>query len=161
MYSIIGMIWGEKMKKLLKNKKKVILIVVLIIFAVLLILFVKSFFASQDRVYGNRLEGASKVNLSKSTMEEMANVFKDVPGVTKTSYRENGKIIHLLVDVSANTDFNKLKEVSSKVRESLNKSQKTFYDVEVFFFGDGDIYPVIGYLHKSEEEFVWSNNVND
>lgn len=149
------------MKKLAKDKKKMILIGVAIILVILCFLFMKSFFAKQDRVYGNRLEGISKVEVSNARMNEMASVFKDVEGVTKTSARKNGKIIHLLVDVSDTTDFGKLKEVSPKVIEGLNESQRKFYDVEIFFFGEGDTYPVIGYLHKGSKEVVWSNNVNN
>ncbi len=149
------------MKKLAKDKKKIFLIGILIVLVILILLFVKSFFAKQDRVYGNRLEGISKVEVSTERMNEMADVFKDIEGVTKTSARKNGKIIHVLVDVSSTTDFGKLKEASAKVVDSLNESQRNFYDIELFFFGEGDTYPVIGYLHKGGKDFVWSNNVNN
>lgn len=147
------------MKKITEDKKRIILIIVVVLLVLLIVWFVKGFFVSQNRIYGNRLEGLSKVQVSKDRMKEMASVFREVEGVKKTDVRENGKIIHLLIDVDDNTDFNKLKDVSKKVVEVLNESQRKFYDVQVFFFGDGN-YPVIGYLHKGSTEFVWSNNIN-
>ena len=145
-----------------KKQKKMILIGIIVVVVILGLLFLKSlFFVKQDRVYGNRLDGIEDVEVSESVMDEMASVFKDVEGVNSTDARENGKIINLLIDVEDTTDFNKLKEASNEVYKKLDKDQRKFYDVQVFFFGDGDKYPIIGYLHKGGTEFVWSNNANE
>lgn len=145
-----------------KKQKRLILIGIIVLIVILGLLFLKSlFFVNQDRVYGDRLDGIKDVEVSDSVMNEMASVFKDVEGVTKTDARENGKIINLLIDVEATTDFNKLKEVSKEVYKKLDKDQRKFYDIQIFFFGDGDKYPIIGYLHKGGTEFVWSNNANE
>ena len=145
-----------------KKQKKMILIGIIVVVVILGLLFLKSlFFVKQDRVYGNRLDGIEDVEVSESVMDEMASVFKDVEGVKSTDARENGKIINLLIDVEDTTDFNKLKEASNEVYKKLDKDQRKFYDVQVFFFGDGDKYPIIGYLHKGGTEFVWSNNANE
>ena len=145
-----------------KKQKKMILIGIIVVVVILGLLFLKSlFFVKQDRVYGNRLDGIEDVEVSESVMDEMASVFKDVEGVKSTDARENGKIINLLIDVEDTTDFNKLKEASNEVYKKLDKDQRKFYDVQVFFFGGGDKYPIIGYLHKDGTEFVWSNNANE
>lgn len=145
-----------------KKQKRLILIGIIVLIVILGLLFLKSlFFVNQDRVYGDRLDGIKDVEVSDSVMNEMASVFKDVEGVTKTDARENGKIINLLIDVEATTDFNKLKEASKEVYKKLDKDQRKFYDIQIFFFGDGDKYPIIGYLHKGGTEFVWSNNANE
>lgn len=145
-----------------KKQKKMILIGIIVVVVILGLLFLKSlFFVKQDRVYGNRLDGIEDVEVSESVMDEMASVFKDVEGVKSTDARENGKIINLLIDVGDTTDFNKLKEASNEVYKKLDKDQRKFYDVQVFFFGGGDKYPIIGYLHKGGTEFVWSNNANE
>ena len=149
------------MKKLNKKQKKMLLIGIIIVIAILAILFIKSlFFVKQDRVYGDRLDGVKAVQVSKDELSDMASVFKDVQGVTNTDARENGKIINVLIDVEATTDFNQLKEASKQVPEKNDEDQREFYDIQIFFFGEGDVYPVIGYLHKGDNEFVWSNNVN-
>ena len=145
-----------------KKQKRMILIGIIVVVVILGLLFLKSlFFVKQDRVYGNRLDGIEDVEVSESVMNEMASVFKDVEGVKSTDARENGKIINLLIDVEDTTDFNKLKEASNEVYKKLDKDQRKFYDVQVFFFGGGDKFPIIGYLHKGGTEFVWSNNANE
>lgn len=149
------------MKKLNKKQKRMILIGVIVVLVILVALFVKSlFFVKQDRVYGGRLDGIKEVQVSDDELTDLGGVFKDVAGVTKTDARENGKIINVLIDVDETTDFNQLKEASKKVPEQLDKDQREFYDIQIFFFGSGETYPVIGYLHKGDQEFVWSNNVN-
>lgn len=145
-----------------KKQKRLILIGIIVLIVILGLLFLKSlFFVNQDRVYGDRLDGIEDVEVSESTMDKMASVFKDIEGVTKTDARENGKIINLLIDVEETTDFNKLKEASNEVYKELDKDQREFYDIQIFFFGSGDTYPIIGYLHKGGTEFVWSNNANE
>ena len=145
-----------------KKQKRMILIGIIVVVVILGLLFLKSlFFVKQDRVYGNRLDGIEDVEVSESVMNEMASVFKDVEGVKSTDARKNEKIINLLIDVEDTTDFNKLKEASNEVYKKLDDDQRKFYDVQVFFFGGGDKYPIIGYLHKGGTEFVWSNNANE
>lgn len=149
------------MKKLTKNQKTLIGAGALLFVIVLIVMLLKPLlFPAKGRLYGNRLEGINKVKISKSSEENLINVYKNIEGVKDARVRVNGKIIHLLVDVEDNADFNKLKEASTKVTENLSESEKAFYDVEVFFLGNGENFPIIGYLHKSRSAFVWSNNVN-
>ena len=73
-----------------------------------------------------------------------------------------GRLINFMITVNDDTSISSSKELSKIVKDNFTESELKFYDIQVYVLDSGanetSTYPIIGYKHKTTEDFVWSNN---
>lgn len=109
-------------------------------------------------VYGNRLEGIEKVELTESDTSKIVKNLKDEDIVTSASTHLSGKILNIIVEVEEKTKEKTAKELKKVAIETLTKEQLSFYDVQLFITNENKElkgYPIIGYKNSSEKDFVF------
>lgn len=147
-------------------KKHKVELICLIIFIVLLLgclgVFLMLWFGSSGEVYGNRLEGIEKVPVSEGYLNDIEKALKENASVTKVSSHIEGRLINFMITVNDDTSISSSKELSKIVKDNFTESELKFYDIQVYVLDSGanetSTYPIIGYKHKTTEDFVWSNN---
>lgn len=147
-------------------KKHKVELICLIIFVVLLLgclgVFLMLWFGGSGEVYGNRLEGIEKVPVSEGYLNDIEKALKENESVTKATSNIEGRLINFIVTVNDDTSISSAKELSKVVRDNFTESELKFYDIQIYVLDSGanetSTYPIIGYKHKTTEDFVWSNN---
>lgn len=146
------------------HKKEFALLVVagvIVIFCV--VLFAIVWFQGSKETYGDRLEGIEDVELSDGYIKDIIDIIKkDRDYVTKVTYNLEGKLLSFLVTVKDETSLEEAKTIGDLIIPNLTKKELEFYDIQLYLLDSNtnkeSKYPVIGYKHKTSEEFVWSNN---
>ena len=136
-----------------------------IIFFIFLFLFILGWILygmvipkSGKPVYGNRLDGIEKVEITSAEKEKIISSLKGESVVTSAQTDIKGKIINVLVEVKSGTKVSTAKKLSSKVTESLSKDQLSFYDIQIFITSgnkNSKSYPVIGYKSSTSKGFTY------
>ena len=147
-------------------KKHKVELTCLIIFIVLLLgclgVFLMLWFGGSGEVYGNRLEGIEKVPVSEGYLNDIEKALKENASVTKVISHIEGRLINFMITVNDDTSISSSKELSKIVKDNFTESELKFYDIQVYVLDSGanetSTYPIIGYKHKTTEDFVWSNN---
>lgn len=150
--------FNKLLKELKENKYTTI------VFFIFLGLFIIAWFAygmimpsSGSPVYGNRLDGIEKVELTDNDINKIKSDLKnDI--VSSSTIHVSGKIINILVEVKEGTKINDAKKIASNAIKSLDKDELAFYDVQVFITNEekeAKGYPIIGYKSSSAKKFVF------
>ena len=147
-------------------KKHKVELICLIIFIVLLLgclgVFLMLWFGGSGEVYGNRLEGIEKVPVSEGYLNDIEKALKENEKVTKVSSHIEGRLINFMITVNDDTSISSSKQLSKIIKDNFTESELKFYDIQVYILDSGanetSTYPIIGYKHKTTEDFVWSNN---
>jgi len=152
------------LKKLMSKKKKILIVIIAIVVLVVLRLLYSMVASDTERLYGNRLNGMSKVELSKSELKDLVSSLETTDGVKKASYDQKGRIYNFIIEVEEDADLDKITDLSSNIVDKMSDKQKEYFDIQVFITCDGDSnkvkedFPIIGYRHKgSDAKFYWSN----
>lgn len=151
------------MKHFFKKYKKIIIVLIIL----LVLLFVgktiyQMMFSDTERLYGNRLDGMSKVQLSKSDMKDIISDLEANNNIKEATCDQKGRIYNFVLKVDEDANISEVVSSSAKIIDKFDDSQKKFFDVQVFITtGDDeklDKFPVIGYRKKGlESKFSWSN----
>ena len=144
-----------------KNKFVIIAIGVFLILVILVFQVVSVFFPKEGKaLYGNRLEGIEKIEITDSKKEQIENSLKEDSITKEANVSVAGKIIEVIVIVQDDTTIDAAKTLSTKVLNSLNENEKNFYDIQVFIKKDTDAnnFPIIGYKHHAKENFSWTKD---
>lgn len=152
------------MKFIKKYKKEFILLLA----AALIILFcgiafIVMWFAGGSDKYGDRLDGIKKVELSNGYLNDMVGFIKDGKNyVSNVTYNVEGRLVSFMVTVIDDTDVDSTKSMGDILIENFTKKELAYYDIQLYVIDSGKKedtrYPIIGYKHKTSENFVWSNN---
>ena len=144
-------------------KKNKVTILVIAIFAVCIFMImglINAFFPEEGTaIYGNRLDGIDKVEISDTTLKDLEDKFKD-DAVKSVSARVAGRIIEIEMVVNDDVDPGTAKIYGNKALEVFSKEQKEYYDIQIFAKKDieAEQYPIIGYKHKSKESISWTKD---
>lgn len=151
--------------KFIKNHKFefIILTIALIVIIVFGVFFIKMWFEENEDVYGDRLKGIEKVELSDGYIKDIFELIKkDRTYVENVSYSLEGKLLSFIVEVTNGTDVELSKTLVTSITDNLKEEELAFYDIQVYIKEkeekEDSRYPIIGYKHKTSEVFVWSNN---
>lgn len=127
--------------------------------------------------YENRLNGIEKVKISNATIDGIKGEILDTDKVETVKYNLEGRLANFIINVKKDTDLKTAKELAKIIEEGFNDNQKKFYDIQIYLINSEEekeadekraeldkdseeviktIYPVLGYLHKSSENFVWT-----
>lgn len=144
------------MKKLKKYYKWIILAVVLITVSVLLALIYKNLFNNET---SDRLEGADNHKITKKEINLVKETLNEIEVIESIDISTNHKIIKIFIELKEDVDLEEIDEITTESLNGFSEENIKFYDVEVFvecLNEDSEIYPKIGYKHKSDSEFTWN-----
>lgn len=143
-----------KLEKIITPKRAIILGVV-ILFIVLLILIYKNLFSSSN---SNRYKGIENYKLTSAEKDFVKEKLNELGKVKSVEIYVKSKIIRIFVNLNEDVDFDMVKNVSNDLLEGFSEENLSYYDVEIFYESDNEesnVYPQIGYKHKSKTEFSW------
>ena len=148
------------MKKFIKNHKSLSIaigIFILLFLVFFIVIFVAPLFKTNN--YGDRLDDIEKYKVTNSMIDKVKDKTMENEGVDKVSYHKEGRILNFIITLDEEKDLDTVKGYANSITDNLNSKIKKYYDIEVFIDTkkESDIYPVIGYHSKGEEEFTWSN----
>lgn len=141
------------------HKKESILIGIAIVFFIALLLFLKIFFFSGGgNVYGDRFSDIEKVKVSKDKLEMVKDALLEKDGIEKANVYVIGRIIQLFIEVNSASTLDDLKNVATASIENFSTKEQELYDIQIYFVGEGETYPAIGYRGKGGTVFTWVNS---
>ncbi len=151
------------MKKLLDELKKnkfttIVFFIFLVLFIIGWIVFGLVMPKTGKPVYGNRLDGIEKVQVTDTETNDLIKALKEKDYVTTASTHISGKIINVLVEVEKGTSKSKAKSLQDEVLKAFTDDQKNFYDIQLFITNenkDEKGYPMIGYKNSTDKNFVF------
>ena len=151
--------FNKLMKELKENKfTTIVFLIFLGLFLIGALIFGLVMPKTGKPIYGNRLDGIEKVEVTKDQTNELVKNLKDKDYVTSASTHISGKIINALIETKEGTSINKDKTLKTIVLKAFEEDQKKFYDIQLFITNenkDAKGYPVIGYKNSSEKNFVF------
>lgn len=151
--------FNKLMKELKENKfTTIVFLIFLGLFLIGALIFGLVMPKTGKPIYGNRLDGIEKVEVTKDQTNELVKNLKDKDYVTSASTHISGKIINVLIETKDGTSIKKAKTLKTIVLKAFEEDQKKFYDIQLFITNenkDAKGYPVIGYKNSSEKNFVF------
>lgn len=143
----------------MKYKKLIIILVITLIFVVALICLY-NFFAPDYKksLYGNRLESIEKHKVSSKMIDKIEKNIKELEYIKSFNYNLKGKIMNFVIGVNDETSLKDSKKVWDIIVEELEEKHTEYYDIQVFLIEkeESEVYPVIGYKHKTSDEIIWT-----
>lgn len=146
-----------------KKLKIIFLTVILAVIVALCYGIVKVVLPNSDiSLYGNRADGVKEINevkFTKTTEQIKTNDFI----VSAKTYKGGVLIVNIIIDVKKDTNLLSIESMLDKVLELYTEEEKNNYDFQVFVTckedtSEDSAYPIIGYKHKTNLSFKWTNN---
>jgi hypothetical protein len=113
-------------------------------------------------LYGNRLEGIEDVRISQDKLGKIKLSLQSTDDVSNVIYDIKGRIVNFIITVNSDTDLITSKSLADKIMEDFTVEEKNYYDFQVYIINSKDeeseLYPIIGYKHKTSLSFKWTNN---
>lgn len=129
--------------------------------AILLIFFIIFFImpAFSNNRYGDRLDGIEKHKIQNSQINEIKENIQNENGVTKVSYKNEGRIIRFIITTDGSVDYETAKGYTRFITDTISKKNQSYYDIEVILNSKEakEGFPNAGYKHKTSKEFSWGN----
>lgn len=153
----------DKIKKIMKDNKYTVVAVILFVFLVILGYGVYSFLFPNigSPVYGNRLDGIEKVEITTSQQKKLQESLKEKEYVNTVSSYIKGRIFNVVIEVKDKTSDKDAKALTTIIKDSLEEKQRAYFDLQVFIKNENEEaagYPIIGYLNKEVEAFSYSQD---
>ena len=150
------------MKNFIKSHKKGCMIggiVFLILFLIVTIwLFVIPLFSNNK--YGDRLEGIEDHKISNSTVSDIEGSLKENKMVSDVEYHNEGRILNFIITVSSEMSVEDAKALDDVILDKISDKNKEYYDIQILIDTEeeNDNYPIVGYKHKTEDNFVYGKD---
>lgn len=141
-----------------KNKILVSLLVIAIVFFAAIMIIIFSNLSIGNNEYGNRLDNIEKYPISDEAINEIKTDISSYEKVTSVSYNLEGKLANFILTVDDSLEEETSKNYANKILENLSDDVKSYYDIQVLVDSDNEeseVYPIIGYKHKTTDMFVW------
>ena len=150
------------MKNFIKNNKvTVVAFIICVIFVVLVFAIKLTFFPNEGTaIYGDRLDGIEKVEITDKQQKEIIKSLEDKDEVKKVSCDIKGRTLNVLITVNDDVELDPAKALTSSITDNLEEDQTSYYDIQVFISKDNDDtrFPIIGYKHQDKDEFSWTKD---
>lgn len=151
------------MKFIKKHKIGLIVTGVILVLLILMFFGIKNAFFSNisESVYGNRLDGIENYPIEDAVISEIETTIKDTGNVNSFKYQLEGRLMNFIIEVNADVDLTTSRSFADKIAEKLSDDIKGFYDIQVYLIctdKESELYPSIGYKHKTSVGFKWNNN---
>ena len=146
--------------KFIKKHANLVVAIGVVVLLVVGLLILKNFLSPSENkaIYGNRLDGRKKVEISKDTMSKAESAIKDDAKTAKV--RIAGRIIEAMVVVDDGKSLDDAKAIGPKIVDSFSDKEKKYYDFQIFISKDGDSnqFPIIGYKHHTKDSISWTKD---
>ena len=143
-----------------KHKGLIIGLGVLLVLAILAGIGIKKLVFPDDSKskYGDRLDGIKEVPIKDETINDMKESFLKNENVISFDYILTGKIVKVTIKVKEETKQEDSKLLGDIILKNLSDDQKKFYDISYYVVceKENDLYPIIGYKHRTNETFSWT-----
>lgn len=150
------------MKKFIKNNKvTTIAFIICVIFIICIFMVKLTFFPNEAKaIYGNRLEGIDKVEITEKQQNKIVSALEKKDEVKKASSDIRGRILNIVITVNDETSLDQAKALSTTITENLKKDQLSYYDIEVFIKKNSDdaSFPIIGQKHQNKDSFSFTKD---
>ena len=150
------------MKNFIKNNKvTVVAFIICVIFVVLVFAIKLTFFPNEGTaIYGDRLDGIEKVEITDSDANDVIKSLEDLDTVKEASTDIKGRVLNVLITVNDDVDLETAKGLTTTITDNLEKKQTSYYDIQVFISKDNDdaSFPIIGYKHQDKDGFSWTKD---
>lgn len=150
------------MKFIKKHRYAIITALVFLILIVLAALGLKEVFFPDDNksVYGTRIDGIEDVPIKDSVVSEIKSKLTTLKFVKKVDYNLEGRRMNFVIIIENDTNLTTAYTTGDTILECLTDEIKNYYDIQIFLKEekvdeDEEIYPKIGYKHKTSLNFVW------
>ena len=146
-----------------KHRIGLIVTGVILVLVILMFFGIKNAFFSNmgQSVYGNRLDGIEKYPIDDAVIKDIETTLKDTGSVNSFTYELKGRLMNFIIEVNADVDLTTSRAFADKIAEKLSDDIKGFYDIQVYLIctdKESELYPTIGYKHKTSVGFKWNNN---
>ena len=88
--------------------------------------------------YGNRLDGISKVKISKEVLEDYSTELEKKDEVVKAKYRIQGKIVYMDITFTEKTSLKDAKKIAEDAISKFDEDEIEFYDFSLVINQDSD-----------------------
>ncbi len=146
--------------KFIKSHKTlcIILAIVAILLIAGIVLFIKFSPDTNKDVYGNRLVDIEKYPIDQERLQVMSTEFAtNLEGVQSVSHNIKGRRINITLKLGASVPKDIAIQYANKTLEYFTDEVKSYYDIQIFLLTEeeSEIYPMIGYKHKTSGTYVW------
>lgn len=146
-----------------KHRIGLIVTGVILVLVILMFFGIKNAFFSNmaQSVYGNRLDGIEKYPIDDAVIKDIETTLKDTGNISSFKYELKGRLMNFIIEVNADVDLTTSRAFADKIAEKLSDDIKSFYDIQVYLTcsdKESELYPTIGYKHKTSVGFKWNNN---
>lgn len=148
----------------MRKHKLLVLFAILMIIALICLIKLILIFTESDEValYGNRLNGADKVEVKESTAtKEVKSKIKD--DIDSVKVRVQGRIVNIIINIKKETNRDKAKEISQAAIDTFSDGEKEYYDFQIFVSKKDDAddsgeFPIVGYKHHTKDGISWTKD---
>ncbi len=146
-----------------KHRIGLIVTGVILVLVILMFFGIKNAFFSNmgQSVYGNRLDGIEKYPIDDAVIKDIETTLKDTGNISSFKYELKGRLMNFIIEVNADVDLTTSRAFADKIAEKLSDDIRSFYDIQVYLTcsdKESELYPTIGYKHKTSVGFKWNNN---
>ena len=146
--------------KFLKKNISAIVAVVVFVLVVVGLLYFKQVFNADDAtaIYGSRLEGREKIEITQERINQVKNAIKE--SSNNTTVRVAGRIIEVIVDVKENVSIQDAKNLGTPIVFAFTEEERAYYDIQIFLTNakDTEHFPAIGYKHHTKQVLTWTKD---
>ena len=144
----------------IKKNKFTIIAIILFILLVVVGVEVKNFLVPDEgkAVYGDRLDGIENYPLSDETLNGISTALKENEEV---SSKLHGKIINIIITVTADVSVNDAKTLASSVSAMFKDSELSFYSLQVYVKKEDaslNNFPIIGYQDAGSKSMLFTKD---
>ena len=139
-----------------------IVLILFVIFCGFVFVTMKAYLDPEDEyaVYGNRLDGIEKVQITEKKENEVIDFIKEYENVTDASISIQGKIINIIIKAKGKKNtIEKMEEKGVEIIKKFSEEEIKFYDFQFFIKNEEANYNLIGYKNKKNDEISWVNDV--
>ena len=147
------------MKFLKKHISAIVALVVFVLVVVGLLYFKQVFNADEaTAIYGSRLEGREKIEITEERINQVKTAIKD--SSNKPTIRIAGRIIEVIVDVKDGVSIQDAKNLGTPIVFAFTEEERAYYDIQIFLTNEKNTeqFPAIGYKHHTKPTLTWTKD---
>lgn len=150
------------MKFIREHKFTTIVIIAFVLGVIILFMTWRVFFSnSGNPVYGNRLDGIEKVEITESGQEKIKESITKEEKVEDVSLNVSGRTLDIVITVDSGLSLKDAKKIGASSYSILNEDQVDYYSVQVFIKKKDEKqndFPIIGYKQRGTKDLVWTKD---
>ena len=147
------------MKFIKKHMNSIIAIGIAILVFIAFMILKAVFMPNESKaIYGTRLEGKDKVEISEGTKSKVKSALNQ--GTTNVNVRVAGRLIYIDVKGDGALTVEAAKELGNQALTVFTDAEKAYYDIQILIENDANTtqFPIIGYKHHAKTAISWTKD---